>query len=179
MAFQEKKISFTIDTWSSSVKNGASDYMGVVAHFIDEDWKPKTLLIGFESLEQRHTTPYFLSDKGSNIALMMDLVEEETASTIRFNKNSNIYEMDILYSGDIGSDLSQNLLVKLYRGICEIRASRIFTREYNRALQQFDAYNATCRNADTREIIRRYELSAAEKKCLVMMLSILKPSSCT
>ena len=52
---KQEKISLTIDTWSSSVKNGASDYMGVVAHFIDEDWKPKTLLIGFEPLEQRHT----------------------------------------------------------------------------------------------------------------------------
>ena len=82
----------------------------------------------------------------------MDLIEEETVSTIRFSKkenwlscfghvinlavrelldeglmadvprdSSNIYEMDILYSGDIGSDLGQNPLVKLRRGICKIR----------------------------------------------------------
>ena len=34
---------------------GTGDYMAILAHFIDEDWTMKKVLVGFEPLAERHT----------------------------------------------------------------------------------------------------------------------------
>jgi len=53
---RQTKVNLTMDVWtSSSGTNGSSDYLGVVCHFIDKDFRPKQVLLGFEVLMNTHT----------------------------------------------------------------------------------------------------------------------------
>lgn len=49
------RISFTTDAWTSPNAYGTAEYLGIVAHFVDENWEARQMLIGFEPLEQNHT----------------------------------------------------------------------------------------------------------------------------
>lgn len=52
----QDRISFTCDVWTSGEGvSGYNDFLGVVAHFIDRNWNPRQVLIGFEVLEEGHT----------------------------------------------------------------------------------------------------------------------------
>lgn len=52
----QERISFTVDVWTSGEGvSGFNDYLGIVGHFIDKDWKPRQVLGGFEVLESAHT----------------------------------------------------------------------------------------------------------------------------
>ena len=47
-----KKISLTVDAWTSPFQD---DFLGVTAHWIDDNWRQKELVIGFEPLNGTHT----------------------------------------------------------------------------------------------------------------------------
>ena len=54
------KVSLTTDAWTSTTTN--QGYLGVTAHWIDQDWKMKKILLDFIPLHESHTG-LFLADK--------------------------------------------------------------------------------------------------------------------
>ena len=48
----ERKIALSLDCWSSSTRRS---YLGIMAHYIDDDWILHEELIGFESLFECHS----------------------------------------------------------------------------------------------------------------------------
>ena len=55
LLLKQRRISFTVDCWTSMTATGTGDYMAILAHFIDEDWTMKKVLVGFEPLKEKHT----------------------------------------------------------------------------------------------------------------------------
>ena len=52
LAMLDSKISIALDLWTSPAQ---MPFFGLVGHFIDEDWVPRTLLIDFAPLTGSHT----------------------------------------------------------------------------------------------------------------------------
>ena len=52
LAMLDSKISIALDLWTSPAQ---MPFFGLVGHFIDEDWVPRTLLIDFAHLPGSHT----------------------------------------------------------------------------------------------------------------------------
>lgn len=46
------KVCLTVDNWTSPFQD---DFIGVTAHWIDDYWRQKELVIGFEPLNGSHT----------------------------------------------------------------------------------------------------------------------------
>jgi hypothetical protein len=46
------RVSLTADGWTSPFQK---DFLGVTAHWIDEKWNQKEIVIGFESMNGAHT----------------------------------------------------------------------------------------------------------------------------
>lgn len=46
-----RKISLTVDGWTSPFQD---DFLGVTAYWIDDDWRQKEFVIGFEPLNGTH-----------------------------------------------------------------------------------------------------------------------------
>lgn len=94
----QTSLSFSLDLWTS--KWGA-DIFGIKAHFIDDNWNVRDVLIGFEQPEDRHTgevlAEHFCktlnsfniahllftitSDNASNIKKMAQILEEKSSSS--------------------------------------------------------------------------------------------------
>lgn len=49
----QKSVSLTLDMWSSSNNYG---FMGIVAHFINDNWESKSIVIGMEHIPGSHTS---------------------------------------------------------------------------------------------------------------------------
>jgi hypothetical protein len=49
---QQDKISLTLDCWTSS---NVQAFMGITAHYIDDTWVPRSLILDFVPLEGEHT----------------------------------------------------------------------------------------------------------------------------
>lgn len=89
------RISFTLDGWTSPFQDS---FLAVLAHWINDDWNPKEILLGFELLTGKHDGRLLVdtfimvlrrfnlqkkvmtitSDNGSNVLSMMRLFEEFT-----------------------------------------------------------------------------------------------------
>ena len=52
IATLDSKISIALDLWTSPAQ---TPFFGLVGHFLDEDWVPRTLLIDFAPLTGSHT----------------------------------------------------------------------------------------------------------------------------
>jgi hypothetical protein len=48
---QQDKTSLTLDCWTSP---NAKAFMGITAHYIDDDWKPQSLVLAFVHLDSQH-----------------------------------------------------------------------------------------------------------------------------
>lgn len=82
-----EKISITIDAWTSPMKQ---DFLGVTAHWIDEQWKQQEMVLGFESLSGPHT--------GENLSAALICVLDTygvgaKVFTITSDNASNMYKM--------------------------------------------------------------------------------------
>jgi hypothetical protein len=51
LQFQEN-ISYTVDLWTSPWQDA---FMSITSHWIDNDWKKREVIIGFEHVESKHT----------------------------------------------------------------------------------------------------------------------------
>lgn len=89
------RLSFTLDGWTSPFH---TSFLGVTAHWLDDQWRHQDLTVGFEPLSGSHTAELLLeafvavlrrfnlqkkvhsitSDNGSNVLRMMDLFSELT-----------------------------------------------------------------------------------------------------
>jgi hypothetical protein len=45
-------VHFTFDVWTSRQN---ISYLGIHAHWVDQDWKQRTVLLGLPQLQNRHT----------------------------------------------------------------------------------------------------------------------------
>ena len=52
------RFSITFDGWTASNQN---QYLGIIIHYIDNDWIMQSKLIGMEHLEEKHFSTYLLN----------------------------------------------------------------------------------------------------------------------
>lgn len=89
------RIAFTLHGWTSPYQDS---FLGVTAHWIDDTWQQKEIILGFEPINVSHTAEALLqtfvmvieryglqkkimsitTDNASNVVKMMKLLEEHT-----------------------------------------------------------------------------------------------------
>jgi hypothetical protein len=88
-------VAFTLDGWTSPFQ---TSFLAITAHWINEDWEPVDITLGFEKLTGKHTGEALLdafiavverfnlqrkvmsitSDNGSNVLKLTSLFEDYT-----------------------------------------------------------------------------------------------------
>jgi len=116
------RVSFTTDCWTSP---NMIAFMGITAHFVDDEFKLKNLLLDFIPLEKKHTGEY-LADKVLTSVTEFGL--EERISSITLDNASNCVKM-----------IKELKILLLSKGIpfSEKQGLRCFDHILNLAVQAF------------------------------------------
>jgi len=92
-------VAFTLDGWTSPFQ---TSFLAITAHWIDEDWEPVDITLGFEKLTGAHTGEALLavfiavierfklqrkvisitSDNGSNVLKLTSLFQKHTRENL-------------------------------------------------------------------------------------------------